>query len=95
MWYSSMGLLALAIQTIINFYTIKNGEMYGDDDRVITLLRSIDMMDRLIEYNFDNEYNYLNEVKYVEYEKKLIELQNKAEKFIENNVKEYYDETSE
>ena len=24
MWYSSMGLLALAIQTIINFYTIKN-----------------------------------------------------------------------
>lgn len=76
------------------FITIKNGEMYGDDDRVITLLNQMDMMDRLIPYEFDEKFNYLGEVDYSKYDKKVSSLRKKSMKYIKENIEDYYNETS-
>lgn len=68
------------------FFVIKNGEMYGDDDRVKTLLDSIKMNNRLIEYKFDDKYDYLKEIDYSTYDENLIKLKEKAEKYIDDNI---------
>ncbi len=56
--------------------------MYGDDDRVITLLSQLKMLDRLIAYDFDNTFNYLKEVDYSEYNNQIKELQMEAIKYL-------------
>lgn len=75
------------------FYTLKNGGMYGDDDRVITLLEQLNMEDRLLVPNFDSTFDYFNELDYSVYDKKIIELQKKANKYIDENVKVYHENT--
>lgn len=77
-----------------NFITVKNGDMYGDDDRVITLLSQIDMMDRLIPYKFDDKFNYLEKIDYTKYENKVPDLQKKSIDYLEKNVKGYFNEAS-
>ncbi len=72
------------------FITIKNGEMYGNDDRVITLLSQMDMMDRLIPYEFDDKFNYLSNVDYSKYDESIKKLREKSMKFINENVVNYY-----
>lgn len=76
-----------------NFITIKNGEMYGDDDRVITLLNQMNMIDRLIPYEFDENFDYLANVDYSKYDKKISALRKKSMKYIKENIEEYYNET--
>lgn len=73
-----------------NFYTIKNGGMYGDDDRVKTLLESIKLEDRLIPYAFDDNYDYMKNVNYNNYITELKKLQLKAEKYINKNIGDVY-----
>lgn len=68
------------------FITVKNGEMYGDDDRVRTLLEQLEMTDRLLPFEFDKKFNYLSEVDYSKYETVLPKLQKKANKFLDENV---------
>lgn len=68
------------------FIVVKNGGMFGDDDRVRTLLKQLDMNERLLSYQFDENYNYLKEVGYDNYEKKLKELKNKSFKYINDNI---------
>lgn len=68
------------------FFTIKNGDMYGDDDRVITLLEQLKMMNRLIPYNFNNCFDYLGQIDYNDYDKNIIELKEKSYDFIKRNV---------
>lgn len=68
------------------FITVKNGEMYGDDDRVMTLLNQIGMENRLLPYQFDSDINYLDDIDYSQYESILKGLRETAEKFIEENV---------
>lgn len=51
------------------FWVIKNGGMYGNDDRVKTLLSDLAITDRLIELPFDEKFNYMKSVDYSEYEK--------------------------
>ena len=75
------------------FYTIKNGGMYGDDDRVITLLKQINLMDRLIPYEFDKNFDYMNEVNYKKSEEKLIDLKMKSIKFLTDSVRGFKYET--
>lgn len=72
------------------FITIKNGEMYGNDDRVITLLSQMDMMDRLIPYEFDDKFDYLSNVDYSKYDESIKKLREKSMKFINENVVNYY-----
>lgn len=68
------------------FIVIKNGGMYGADDRVRTLLEQIQMEDRLIPYKFDPNYNYLAEVDYSNYDKYLPKLKEKSIKYLKNNI---------
>lgn len=76
------------------FYTIKNNEMYGSDDRVRTLLEQISMEERLIPYDFDSNYDYLTSIDYTNYNKNLINLQKKSinylKKSLEVNINEKY-----
>ncbi len=68
------------------FFTIKNGGMYGDDDRVITLLEQTKMMDRLIPYEFNEEFDYLAEIDYKEYDENIKKLKEKSYKYIEDSI---------
>ncbi len=70
------------------FFCLKNGGMYGDDDRVITLLNQLDMMDRLIEYKFEPAFDYLKNVDYVKYDKALTRLRKKSLEYLRKNLTE-------
>lgn len=70
------------------FFCLKNGGMYGDDDRVITLLNQLDMMDRLIEYKFESAFDYLKNVDYVKYGKALTRLRKKSLEYLRKNLTE-------
>lgn len=76
------------------FYTIKNGGMYGDDDRVLTLLTQLDLFDRLIPYEYDEKFDYLKDVDYSKYDKKVNELRKNAMNYIKENIEDYYNEAS-
>ena len=75
------------------FFTIKNGEMYGDDDRVITLLNNIHYLDRLIPYKYDINKDYMKPINYDDYDKNIKSLQEKAKTYIYENIERYYNES--
>lgn len=68
------------------FITVKNGDMFGDDDRVMTLLDQIGMKDRLLPGVFDDKKDYLKKIKYDEYENRLLEMREKANRYINENI---------
>ena len=76
-----------------DFITIKNGGMYGEDDRVLTLLEELKLTDRLIPYDFKEDFDYMKNVDYSEYDTNLKKLRDRAYKYIKNNVEDYYNET--
>ena len=47
-----------------NFWVIKNGGMYGKDDRVLTLLRTMGLEARFISEVFDKNFDYMVNVDY-------------------------------
>lgn len=49
------------------FWTIKNGGMFGDDDRVLTLTDLLDLNDRFIPIEFDDNRDYLSPKDYTTY----------------------------
>ena len=69
------------------FWTIKNGGMFGDDDRVITLMDNLDLKDRLISMDFDNNFNYLQEKNYKKYERLLHIMRQKSMTYLDENLK--------
>lgn len=71
------------------FFTLRNGDMLKEDDRVLTLLTSLDLTDRLIDYQFHPNFNYLQEVNYKNYDKKLKELQKKAKHYITETIEKW------
>ena len=66
------------------FWVIKNGGMYGNDDRVITLLRTIGLEKRLITEYFDNDFDYMTSVDYnaVDYIDGLGEAKKLSQKYL-------------
>ena len=68
------------------FIVVKNGGMYGDDDRVKTLLEQLNMNDRLMPYTFDETYNYLSSVDYSEYDSNLPKLKKKSIDYINKEI---------
>ncbi len=70
------------------FWTIKNGDMYGDDDRVKTLIEQLGITERLISTNFDPNFDYLQETDYETYDKNLPELQNLSQNFLFGALKQ-------
>ncbi len=71
-----------------NFWVIKNGGMFGSDDRVLTLVKALDLEDRLIPIEYDETFNYLKEKDYSTYDEKLPKLQKKSQEYIEKNIVE-------
>lgn len=69
-----------------NFITIKNGGMYGSDDRVRTLLDQLDMNETLIPFEFDDNFDYLRDVNYKGYDEKMKKLKEKALTYINENI---------
>lgn len=70
------------------FFTLKNGGMYGDDDRVKTLLKILNMEDRLISCNFEYDYNYLKECDYSLYESNLKRYKEQSEQYLLEAIKD-------
>lgn len=67
-----------------NFITVKNGGMYEDDDRVITLLDELNMQDRLLSFKFDDNFDYMQDVIYDEsFFRNLKKLQEKSLNYID------------
>ena len=56
------------------FWVIKNGEMYGDDDRVKTLINQVAISDRLIPFEYKDDFDYLAEVNYIQYKENIKKL---------------------
>lgn len=77
-----------------NFFVIKNGEMYGNDDRVLTLIKTLGIENRLIEYNFDDKFDYMKNVNYEKYNINLPKEQEKAKEFLLNNIGDEKNEIS-
>ena len=79
--------------TIYNkkFITVKNGGMYGDDDRVITLLEQLNMMERLIPYEFDDSFDYLAPIDYSNYNKSIKALKEKSIKYLQKSLEYSYE----
>lgn len=69
-----------------DFITVKNGGMYGDDDRVITLLKQLNMMEQLIPFDYDDEFDYLKKVDYSNYEKNIKNIKEKSINYIDKNI---------
>lgn len=68
------------------FWILKNGGMYGNDDRVRTLIEQLGMENRLIEPLFDNNFDYLKECDYSNYDKKLKELRKKSIDYLKKSL---------
>lgn len=64
------------------FWTVKNGGMFGNDDRVKTLMHLLDLEDRMIPIEFDGAFDYLKEKDYDRYERLLEKEQEKAYKYL-------------
>ena len=68
------------------FFVLKNGGMYGTDDRVITLVDKLKLNKHLIEYKFNKEFDYLREPDYSDFEKALKIEKEKSLKFLESSL---------
>ncbi len=70
------------------FWTIKNGGMFGDDDRVKTLIDQLHISERLIPMQFDGNFDYLQMPDYSVYEKELPKLRKKSVDFLLGALKD-------
>ena len=67
-------------------WVIKNGGMFGDDDRVKTLIKELGIEDRLIPIEYKEYFNYMKMVDYSYYDKELPILQNMAIQFLKDSL---------
>ncbi|ODR35234.1 polysaccharide pyruvyl transferase family protein [Eisenbergiella tayi] len=66
------------------FWTVKNGEMLGDDDRVKTLTDMLDLSDRVIPIYYEENFDYLKIKDYDIYSKKLEIKKEEALRYLQN-----------
>lgn len=66
------------------FWVLKNGDMFGTDDRVTTMLDMLGLNERLITPEFDPTFDYLKDTDYTEYEKNLPVLKKQSENYLLN-----------
>lgn len=60
------------------FWTVKNGGMFGDDDRVLTLVSSLGIENRLCPIAFDDDWDYLSAPNWIPFENALAEEREKS-----------------
>lgn len=65
-----------------NFWVIKNGGMFGDDDRVYTLLTKLNITERLIPNKFDENFDYMKSIDYNFFETLLKEQREFSENYL-------------
>ncbi len=65
-----------------NFWTIRNGGMFRDDDRVQTLIDQLKINDRLIPIKFNLDFDYMQNLDYTAYHTNLRVLKKKSEGFL-------------
>lgn len=65
------------------FWTIKNGEMFGDDDRVLSLFSSLALDEHLIDLEFNVDFDYLKCISYNSFEEKLQVLRKQSLTFLQ------------
>lgn len=65
------------------FWTIKNGGMFGDDDRVLTLIEQLNLEDRLISDEFNSKFDYQKKPSYDDYDERVKSMRIKALRFLE------------
>lgn len=70
-----------------NFWAVKNGGMFGSDDRVLTLANQLHIEDRLIPIKFDLDFDYMQKVDYAEYDIKLKEKREFSENYLLSALK--------
>jgi len=75
-----------------NFWTLKNGGMFGDDDRVKTLVEKLHIEDRLILPNFDKNFNYLEKPNYSLYENSFKHLVKSSNEYLEKALSDKNEE---
>lgn len=68
------------------FFVLKNGGMYGTDDRAITLVDKLKLNKHLIEYKFNGKFDYLAEPDYAEFDKTLEEEKKKSIDFLKSSL---------
>lgn len=71
------------------FWTVKNGGMLGDDDRVATLTNMLNLNDRLISIAYNDTFDYMVEKDYSVYEKRLSEYKKESMKYLSNALEIY------
>jgi hypothetical protein len=67
-------------------WVIKNGGMFGDDDRVKTLIKELGIEERLIPIEYREYFNYMKMVDYSYYEEELPILRNKAIQYLKDSL---------
>ena len=67
-------------------WVIKNGGMFGDDDRVKTLIKELGIEERLIPIEYRESFNYMKMVDYSYYEEELPILRNKAIQYLKDSL---------
>lgn len=68
------------------FWVVKNGNMFKTDDRVPTLVRNLDLEDRVIDMEFDNSFDYMQEKDYTRYYTLLEAEQKRAIDFLKESL---------
>ena len=74
-----------------NFWILKNGGMYSNDDRVKTLINQLNIPDRLVVPEYDDKFDYLCNVQYDAYEESLKQLKNKSTNYLKEALNSNYE----
>lgn len=64
------------------FWVIKNGGMYGDDDRVASLTDALQIGSRVITEEYNDSFDYMQEVDYSLYLKNLLSYQKISQEYL-------------
>lgn len=73
------------------FWILKNGGMYGDDDRVKTLINQVKIEDRLIEPKSVDDFDFFKDIDYKIYDIELEKLKNKSNKYLKEAIESEYE----
>lgn len=64
------------------FWVIKNGAMFENDDRVITLVNQLGIEERLISMDFNKDFDYNIPVNYTKYDNNLLRLKKYSQDYL-------------
>lgn len=66
------------------FWTVKNGGMFGDDDRVLTLMDILGLEERLVPISYDEHFDYMKELDFTSFQRSLKDPRSRSYAFLED-----------